>query len=340
MLQRGAVNMIAGSDAVVTTAITLTGLVGLAAGRNLLTGEKIVPRRVLHLNAAVTQDELCRQIAAVRKSFGISTRDLGNRLFVQSVAGQLLHVARLNAHGHPEIVETAVQWLEDFITQNAIDVLAPAPLIAFHRVNPSADFDMQTVAGEVFGGIAARTRCAIELGNHLTKKSDDVSGAPAVVHAMTMIRTVTTMTASEADRHGVAERERNRYVKIESNTGEAAWFRLDKIGLNADQIDIAVPWQPRPLIAIGSKTASRPSRVGLPKTAQRAPERAARGNHQSAAASSNSRKRRWRRSVAFEISIAITMCVSVCEMISGEASGSPPSRGPVRSLTAVPHRRN
>jgi hypothetical protein len=280
MLQRGTVNMIASGDAVATTAIMLTELVGLAAGRNLLTGEKITPRRVWLLTAQEDQSELDRKLAAVCKSFGISTRDLNNRLFAQSVAGRKLHVAALNAGGHPEVDKAVVQWIERGITENAIDVLALTPLIAFHHVNPREDFDMHTVAGEVFGGIAARTRCAIETGNHLTKKSDDVSGAPALAHAMTMIRTVTPMAVNEADRFGVAVRDRKRYVKVASNAGEVAWFKLDKLDLNGDQIDIAVPWQPRPLIAIGSKTASRSSTAELSKTAQRAPERAARGQRQ------------------------------------------------------------
>jgi len=124
-----------------------------------------------------------------------------------------------------------VQWLERFIAENAIDVLALTPLLGFHHVNPLRDFDMQTVAGEVFGSIAVRTRCAIEIGNRLNKKEDEASGAPALLHAMHVVRTVTTMTAGAADRFGIAVRDRDHYVKIESKTGpivvEEAWFRLD-----------------------------------------------------------------------------------------------------------------
>jgi hypothetical protein len=127
--------------------------------------------------------------------------------------------------------------------------------------------------------IAARTRCAVELGNHLTKK-DEVSGAPALLHAMHVVRTVTTMTASEAREFCIAERERRRFVRVESKIGciavEEAWFRLD-----GDLDLIAVPW-PRPalpLIAVG-RTAPRSSpssRSGLSKTAQSVPKPGARG---------------------------------------------------------------
>jgi hypothetical protein len=79
----------------------------------------------------------------------------------------------------------------------------------------------------------------------LIKKSDDVSGAPALVHAMTVVRTFAPMTKNEADQHGVAVRDRNRYVKVASNTGDVAWFMLDKLDFNGDQIPIAAPWRPK-----------------------------------------------------------------------------------------------
>jgi hypothetical protein len=274
MYRRGTVNMIAGADHVVTAAIMLVEAVGRAAGRDLLTGEQIAPHRTWLLSAQERQDELDRKIAAVCKPLSISTSDLGDRLVAQSVAGQLLHVATLNANGRPVIDEEAVQWFESGMVGK--DVLALTPLIAFHRVNQHDDFGASVVAREVFGGIAARTQCAVELGNHLTKK-DEVSGAPALLHATHVIRTVTTMTASEADKFVIAVRDRYRYVKVESRTGPIviaeAWFRLD-----GDLDLVAVPW-PKPalpLIAIG-KTASRPSRASLPKTAQNVPKPAQRG---------------------------------------------------------------
>jgi hypothetical protein len=99
MLQRGTVNMIAGRDNIVTTAVALSDLVGLAAGRNLLTGENIAPRRVWFLGAQEGQSEIDRQVAVRCSRFGISTGDIDGRLFAQSLAGRLLHVA---AHGSPE----------------------------------------------------------------------------------------------------------------------------------------------------------------------------------------------------------------------------------------------
>jgi hypothetical protein len=241
-LQRSTVNMIAGSDHTVTKAIMLTELVGLAAGRNLLTGEKITSRRVWFLDAHHDQDELDRRVAAVFKRFKISASNLNGRLFVQSVAGRLLHLARTNRHGDPEVVETAMQWLEMGITQNAIDVLAFTPLDAFHHVNCREEPDMTTLAREALGSIAVRARCAIEVGNHLTKNLE-ISGSAALLNAMSETRTVVPMTEGEADRCGVAEPE--RYVRVAGTGDDVVWIELDKVGLNGDLITVAALWRPQ-----------------------------------------------------------------------------------------------
>src|SRR6266436_4719768 len=259
MYQRGTVNMIAGADHVVTAAIMLVEAVGRAAGRDLLTGEQIAPHRTWLLSAQESQDELNRRITALCGKLGIIAGELGDRLVAQSVAGQLLHVATLNANGCPVIDEEAVQWLERGVVEKSIDTLALAPLGGFHHVNSREDFDMQTVAGAL-AGIAVRTGCAIDVTTHLTKKSEEPSGAPALLHAMHVVRTVTTMTAVEADKLYIPTRERGRYIKVVGKLGPVVvaetWFRLD-----GDCELIAVPWRPdqaRRVVPIG-KTIARSS---------------------------------------------------------------------------------
>jgi hypothetical protein len=91
---------------------------------------------------------------------------------------------------------------------------------------------------------------------------------------MHTIRTVTPLSSREGDLFGVPTRNRKRHMKVAnagSTDGEVAWFKLEKIDLNGDLIDIALPW--RPSIAIGKTTTAR-----LPKTAQDAAKRARRGD--------------------------------------------------------------
>jgi len=245
-LQRSTVNMLAGSDHTVVTAIMLTELIGLAAGRDLVTGEEIAPRRTWLLDAHDDQRELDRRVAAVCQRFEISTNDLDGRLFAQSVAGRLLHLARMNEHGNPEIVEAAVRWLETGITRNAIDVLAFTPLDAFHRVHCRAELDMATLAREALISLAVRMRCAVQIVNHLTKaKPPEISGSAALLNAMSEIRTVVPVTASEADRCGVTEPE--RYVRVVGAHGDVVWLDIEKVDLNGDEVAVAVAWRPRAL---------------------------------------------------------------------------------------------
>jgi len=100
---------------------------------------------------------------------------------------------------------------------------------------------------------------------------------------MNAIRTVTPMTKNEADQHGVAVCDRNGYVKVASNAGEAAWFRLDTTDLNGDSIAVAAPWRPaiaRSAIARGKTATARSSprsAAGQSKSAPTLVKHAARG---------------------------------------------------------------
>jgi hypothetical protein len=116
-----------------------------------------------------------------------------------------------------------------------------SPLGAFHRVHARNELDMQIVAA-AFAGIATRNECCVTFGNPLTKGTREPSGAADLLYAMRCIRIVTPMTTEQADKFGIAVRERSRYVRVESKTGPVineTWYRLDGADL------IAVPLKPR-----------------------------------------------------------------------------------------------
>src|SRR5262245_54196548 len=69
-----------GSGGRAKTTLGLLEFVGMACGRNLLTGEKIEPLRPWYLNGEEDQDELDRRVAAICQRYGITEADCGGRL--------------------------------------------------------------------------------------------------------------------------------------------------------------------------------------------------------------------------------------------------------------------
>src|SRR5262249_11507795 len=62
------------------TTLALTEAIGMAAGRNLITGGKQEPLRVWKLNGEEDQNELDRRIAAICQHYEIKREDCGDRL--------------------------------------------------------------------------------------------------------------------------------------------------------------------------------------------------------------------------------------------------------------------
>src|SRR5262249_54953805 len=128
--------------------LALVEAVGTAAGRDLLTGEKIAAGRVLHLNAAVTQNELDPQIAGIPQHYGISKADLAGRLFATSVRDAPLRLAVMGANGVAAIDRAVAQRIVDLIHKHAIDVVQLLPWVSFHAVRWNSGTDMDILAKE------------------------------------------------------------------------------------------------------------------------------------------------------------------------------------------------
>jgi hypothetical protein len=238
--------------------------VSMACGREIAAPGKpnlpSGPLRVWVLNGEEDQDELDRRVAACCQKFGVTRDELGDRLFVQSVAAAPLRIVGLHAiNGRPVVNVAVVDYVESFIKANKIDVVMIDPLISFHNVMESDNSHMDVVCKEAFGGIAERTNSAIELFHHPGKPKpgaiettvEDSRGASAVIWAVRSARVFNFMTPADATKLGIADDIRRGYIRISNGkanmgpTGSATWVRIEVEQLsNGDDVACTSPWKP------------------------------------------------------------------------------------------------
>jgi hypothetical protein len=139
--------------------------VGMACGRNLLTGEEFEPLRVWMLNAEEEQDELDRRTAAICKRYEISEVDCGDRLFMQSVLHTPMRFATL-IETVPVLDRAVLDPFEAEITARRIDVFGLDPWVSFHSLNESSNEHMDLLIKEGLRNVASRTGSAGEIFHH------------------------------------------------------------------------------------------------------------------------------------------------------------------------------
>jgi RecA-family ATPase len=162
---RGSVSASVGAGGRIKTTLALTDAIGMTAGRNLTTGCLQEPLRVCYLNGEEDQDELDRRIAAICQHYGIKPEDCGDRLHVQSVRDKPLRLATMNGNG-AALNSALLEQLERAVRDRRIDTLTLDPLISFHGIRENANEDMDLLLKEGLGGIASRTKAAIEIVHH------------------------------------------------------------------------------------------------------------------------------------------------------------------------------
>jgi hypothetical protein len=241
------------------TTLGLLEFVGMACGRNLLTGEEIEPLRAWNLNGEEDQDELDRRVAAICKRYNITERSCGDRLFVQSVRDKPLRLASVGRNNAPTLNRALLDQIEDEIRTKRIDVFGLDPLISFHSIVESTNEHMDLLLKEGLGGIASRTNAAGEVFHHVGKAKpgqventvEDARGASAFILAVRSARVNNFMTPDEAKRLGISEDERRLHVRVNNGKanmgplGKATWFKLVPESLpSGDEIACARPWKP------------------------------------------------------------------------------------------------
>lgn len=216
---RGMASATAGIGGAGKSTMLLTEAVGAACGFNLLTKEQIPvgPLRVWVHNGEDPPDELERRIAAILIHHGVTDHALGGRLFVTSGREMPILVAEALSDGGKVFVprEDGVQ-LRDELLAKKIDIFIADPFITIHRVNEN-DNGLIDAVMQLIRNIAHQTQCAFEVAHHLRKLNggdvgiDDIRGAGSIVGACRSVRLMAAMTAEEAQRYGVEEKDRKAF---------------------------------------------------------------------------------------------------------------------------------
>ena len=203
-------------------------------------------------------DELKRRLAAVLQYWDIPFDEVGGRLALNSGADRPLLVARADREGNvirlPDVDACASQ-----VREHGIGLFVVDPFVETHEVNENANAEIKAVAA-MFREIARKGDCAVMLVHHTAKPPQGSSdghagnmntarGASALTGVARIVQTLFSMSARDAERHGVAEEDRRLYVRLDDAkanvaliTDRARWFRRESVTIaNDDEVGVLVP---------------------------------------------------------------------------------------------------
>jgi hypothetical protein len=243
-----------------TSLITAEMLEMVSGKRLLLTGVPLPPLRVWYINLEDPhpRDEIDRRIAAACIAYGLTSADLGDRLFVDSGREQPCVIARYS--GRQIVVDEAlVRGLIAEIKRRTIDVLTIDPLKRAHEVDENDNSAVDLVVKQLTR-IADEGDCAVTFAHHTRKlhgseaSAETSRGGKAIVDGCRAVRVVNTMTAQEAEQAGITE-DRWRYFRVFPGKLNLApppetstWYRLESVHLGnapdgvGDSVGVAMPW--------------------------------------------------------------------------------------------------
>ncbi|WP_420585003.1 AAA family ATPase [Ruegeria sp.] len=266
-------NVIAGFPSVLVapggtgkSALTTAETLAMATGKVLFSGDEPIRQlKVWSHNAEDPHDEQLRRLAAAQSHYGITDADIGGRLYMTSGRDLHLCLARMGRDG-PEVVPGVVDALVDIMLDVNVDVLVLDPLGAIHSL-PENDNTAINVLMGALRQIADRTGAAIVSVHHVGKAAGaDMSasgasaarGASAIVDGARVVRQLVRMTEKEARQFGIADDERNHFVRVENGkanlapAAKARWRRLVSVKLHngtpeypaGDTVAVVEDWTP------------------------------------------------------------------------------------------------
>jgi hypothetical protein len=258
-IARGFVSSTVGRTKTGKTANAIAEILAMVTGKPFVGGNQGEPLRVWYIGED-PYEEIERKFAAARVHYRIEAKDIGDRLFVDSVHSGAIANFRVAAQtkGGVTVNEAeVVQPLIAGIKANLIDVLVIDPLIKFHGVPENDNSAMEQVAA-VLSRVAQVTNCGIDFLQHVRKPGagqnsratiDDARGASATVSAARSVRMLNRMTEAEADKAGIDQSERWRYLRLDRESNltppeEASWRQLVSTKLPCgDSIGVVATWK-------------------------------------------------------------------------------------------------
>jgi hypothetical protein len=106
--------------------------------------------------------------------------------------------------------------LRDELIATRIDIFMADPFVTIHRVNENDNGLIDSVM-TLLRNIAHQANCSVEVAHHLRKLNggdvgiDDIRGAGSIVGACRSVRLMAAMTAEEATRYGIEEKDRKAF---------------------------------------------------------------------------------------------------------------------------------
>jgi len=255
---RGFVSATIGRPGLGKTSLAVTEILDMATATRILDPLEREPLRVWYIGEDPA-DEIERRFAAGCAFHHIGREQVVGRLFVNSTLDlPAIRIAQQGTRGAAVVNEQAVAALAEQITSHWIDVLILDPLIKFHGV-AEADPAAMEVVMRPLSELARSTRIAIDLLHHTRKQAagvstaatvDDGRGASSIIAAVRSARVLNPMSQQEADRAGITEGDRWRYLRLDSGKTNMAppeaarWLQhASEILPCGESVGVAAAWQ-------------------------------------------------------------------------------------------------
>jgi RecA-family ATPase len=252
--QRGIVSATVAPGGTGKSSVSLAEAIAMATGRPLL-GEQPKERcKVWVHNGDDKRDELYRRAWGICLHHGIPPEELDGWLYLTSAREVPLKVA--SGYDKLLINDVLIARLLDQVRECEIDVAIFDPLVTLHDVNEQDNSRMGAVM-EVFTSIAEECDAAADLVHHTRKlrlgedehTNESSRGASAIGNAVRAVRILNVMSASEADKLGVDEADRLKYLRVDNGKRNytppqaAAWRRFVSVDLpNTDNVGVVEQW--------------------------------------------------------------------------------------------------
>jgi hypothetical protein len=254
-LIRGHVTTLVAPGGVGKSTLTLAWAASLASSIDLVSAKPHETGKVWLINNEDDTLEMKRRFAAMRQYYNIDWNHLRNRIaFSDSTFTIALRGPNGAINPSPQL-----QAAITFIKENNIAALIVDPLVETHQAEENDNVQMKRVMS-FYRQIAHETNCAVCLVHHTSKPQGGSSegfagnanagrGASSVVNAARISLTLFDMSAKDAERYGITEDSRARYVRLDDakanlslKSQKANWFYRETVKLeNGDEVGVLRP---------------------------------------------------------------------------------------------------
>jgi hypothetical protein len=242
------------------TAWVFASALAAASGRALLHDRPVKPLRVWIYNLEDDLVELRRRLAAALRLHELDPSVLDN-IRLNSGRDRRFRIVRQGKDGGFIVLPDYRAIIEE-MKREAIDVLVVDPYLRSHGVSENEN-EAQDEVMRLYAQIAEETNAGVVLVHHTKKGAiagdmDSLRGGSTQGGGARAAFTLTTMSAEEAGRFGVAEDARRQHVRIDdaknnmAPAGRTEWLRLASWNLEnasedypgGDSVQVATKWTP------------------------------------------------------------------------------------------------